>query len=315
MSASPQAGGRVPDFFIVGHHKSGTTALYEMLRRHPQIFMPELKEPQYFATDLPARLAGELRPGLPATLDQYTALFEPAGPDQITGEASPQYLRSETAAGEIAAARPDAKIIAIFREPASFVRSLHLQLAQSGTETELDLRRAVENERVERNGRTRLRYSDHVRYAEQLQRYEDAFPREQILALIYDDYRADNEGTVREVLAFLGVDETVPVQAVQSNPTVGTRATGINRAVKAVTSGEGRTGRALNRTIKSLVPQSARRRALRTTQDRLLYSEPPPVDEQLMAELRERYAGEVQALGIKLDRDLLELWGYAPAAR
>ena len=43
------AGRRVPDFFIVGHAKSGTTALYEMLRAHPQIFMPDLKEPKFFA--------------------------------------------------------------------------------------------------------------------------------------------------------------------------------------------------------------------------------------------------------------------------
>ena len=306
---------RLPDFFIVGQPKSGTTALYQMLReQHPGVFMTGVRSPKFFSTDQLAD-SGREQLNLPTTLEQYVALFAPAGPDQIVGEASPQYLRSETAAGEIAAVAPGAKIIAIFREPASFVRSLHLQLAQSGTETELDLRRAVENERVERAGRTRLRYSDHVRYAEQLQRYEDAFPREQILALIYDDYRADNEATVRKVLAFLGVDEAVPVQAIQSNPTVGTRASGLNRAVKAVTAGEGRAGKALNRTIKSVLPQSARRRALRTTHDRLLYGEPPPVDEQLMAELRERYAGEVDALGRHIDRDLLDLWGYAPAAR
>ena len=47
--------GRYPDFFIAGHAKCGTTALYEMLRRHPAIFMPELKEPLYFATDLRRR--------------------------------------------------------------------------------------------------------------------------------------------------------------------------------------------------------------------------------------------------------------------
>ena len=61
---------RIPEFFIVGHPKSGTTALYEMLRTHPQIYMPELKEPAYFATDLRTRFqrpaAGPLPEHVPA---------------------------------------------------------------------------------------------------------------------------------------------------------------------------------------------------------------------------------------------------------
>src|ERR1019366_7608651 len=86
-AAGPAAvtGGRVPDFFIVGHPKSGTTALYEMLRAHPQIFMPEVKEPVYFATELPRRAH---RYQAPAKLEEYLTLFEPAGPEQIIGEAS-----------------------------------------------------------------------------------------------------------------------------------------------------------------------------------------------------------------------------------
>src|SRR5437763_1909179 len=64
-----------------------------------------------------------------------------------------------------------------------------------------------------------LMYSERVRYAEQLRRFHAAFPREQVLVLIYDDFRADNEGTVREVLRFLGVDETYPVAITDLNPT------------------------------------------------------------------------------------------------
>src|SRR5207302_11433714 len=132
-SSSPR---RIPDFFIVGHHKSGTTALYEMLRRHPQIYMPALKEPRYFASDL-RELFEPVRTGrLPHTLEEYLALFDGATPGQITGEASPSYLRSTVAARKIAEVRPDARIIAILREPASFVRSLHLQLLQERVETE-----------------------------------------------------------------------------------------------------------------------------------------------------------------------------------
>ncbi len=62
------AASRVPDFFIVGHAKCGTTALYEMLRTHPQIYMPELKEPAYFATDLRNRFQRPAAGPLPQTL-------------------------------------------------------------------------------------------------------------------------------------------------------------------------------------------------------------------------------------------------------
>src|SRR6478609_11982496 len=87
---------RMPDFFIVGHPKSGTTALYEMLRAHPQIYMP-VKEPWFFSPELRARSGSPA--GQPDTLDEYLALYDGAGPEQIVGEASPSYLRSQIAAG------------------------------------------------------------------------------------------------------------------------------------------------------------------------------------------------------------------------
>src|SRR4051794_22671548 len=133
--------GVVPDFFIVGHAKCGTTALYEMLRTHPEIFMPELKEPAYFAGDLRRRFQPPGAGPLPETLPEYLALFEPALAGQRVGEASSLYLWSHEAAAGIAALSPEAKIIAILREPASFLRSLHMQLLQNHIESERSLRR------------------------------------------------------------------------------------------------------------------------------------------------------------------------------
>src|SRR4051794_5617259 len=111
---------RRPDFFLAGHHKSGTTAMYAMLSQHPQVFMPEVKEPHFLATDRRSRFGA---PGdLPTTLAAYLALFEPARPDQIAGEASASYLWSHTAASQIAALCPDARVVGILREPASHLR-------------------------------------------------------------------------------------------------------------------------------------------------------------------------------------------------
>ena len=300
----------MPDFFIVGHHKSGTTALYEMLRRHPQIYMPELKEPKFFATDLPARLEPPSTRALPGTLEEYLALFGDAAPGQRKGEASPSYLRSHAAAGAIAQAAPRARIIAILREPASFLRSLHLQMVQSHVESEQDLRAAIANERVERQGRQTRRYSEHVRYAEQLRRYHAAFAPEQVLVLIYDDFRRDNEGTIRTVLRFLDVDEHAPIALRESNPTVRVRSPQADRVIHAVTVGAGPVSRGVKATVKALAPAPLRRRALSATQRRLIYGKPEPADEQLMLELRRRFKPEVVELSEYLGRDLVALWGY-----
>jgi hypothetical protein len=318
MTSSPE---RLPDFFIVGHPKSGTTALYEMLRTHPRIFMPDLKEPRYFATDLRARFQPASTPPatrlrLPETLEEYLALFRPAAPGQIIGEASPSYLRSAAAAGLIAAARPDARIIAILREPAGFVRSLHLELVQNHVETEQDLRKAFANEQRaaiesrQLDGPRLPRYSDRVRYVEQLRRYEEVFPAEQILVLIYDDFRGDNEGTVRRVLAFLGVDCEVPITAIEANPTVHVRSVRMDAVVRSLYAGQGPFAGAVKPVLKRLLPEGVRGERLQTLRRRLLYGAPKPVDEDFMLELRRRFKGEVRALGEHLNRDLIAQWGY-----
>lgn len=319
--AGPQglpARGRIPDFFVIGNSKSGTTALYEMLRRHPQIFMPDCKEPWFFADELHERTPP--RPeGTPETLEEYMRLFEPAGADQLAGEATALYLWSRTAATRIAQVAPNGRLIAILREPVSFLNSLHLQFVKTYVETENDLGRALALEEQRRQGRSiprytywpkALLYSDHVRYVEQLRRFESVFPREQMLVLIYDDFRADNEATVRRVLRFLGVDDSVPVDELEANPTVRARSQRLSELVHAVSVGRGPISLAVKAGVKALTPRQLRRAALEATKRRIVYTEPRPPDEELVLQLRKRFKGEVVALSEYLDRDLVTLWDY-----
>jgi hypothetical protein len=307
---------RLPDFFIVGHPKSGTTALYEMLRAHPQIFMPDLKEPRYFASDLRPRFqpqpADPSQVRFPETLEEYLALFEAAEDSQTVGEASPSYLRSSVAAGAIAQAQPTARVIALLREPASFLRSLHLELVQNHVEREKDFRKAFAKEDLARRTSTAQlpRYSDRVRYVEQLRRYRAVFPPEQVLVLIYDDFRQDNEATVREVLRFLQVDDTAEVELVEANPTVAVRSVRFDHLVRAVSAGAGPLSRTAKSVLMRLLPNRLRGDALQAVRRRVLYSDPPPVDEEFMQELRLRFKDEVVALSEYLGRDLVGLWGY-----
>jgi len=308
---------RAPDFFIVGHHKSGTTALYEMLRRRPQIYMPDLKEPWFFAKDLGVRFEPETP--LPQTLDEYLSLFNAATPEQRIGEATPSYLMSHTAAADIAEVQPDARIIAILREPANFLRSLHLQSVRNHAETETNFRKALALEDARRRGEAipagairpqELLYSEHVRYVEQLRRYHDAFAAEQVLVLIYEDFRADNEAVARRVLRFLEVDDTGPIEQVEPNATVRVRSRRLYDLVRAVYLGHGPAAKAAKTAIKALTPRQLRRDAHVTVRRRVLFGSPQPPDEALMTELRHRFKSEVVALSEYLDRDLVKLWGY-----
>jgi len=309
LAPAPVARGRMPDFFIVGHPKSGTTALYEMLRSHPEVFMPALKEPRWFAPDLRGALEAAHthgpRPQLPATLEEYLELFAPAGAGQRVGEASPSYLRSAEAAGLIAAARPDARIIAILREPASFLRSLQLELIRNQVETERDLARALAGE-DRASGSALPRYTDRVRYVEQLRRFAAVFPAEQMLVLIYDDFRADNLAVVRRVLSFIGVDESLPLRSVEANASVEVRAIGADRLLGRVQAAQGPVARALKRAGGAV----GLRRATLAARKQLLYGDPEPLAAGLNDELRRRFEPEVRALSEYLGRDLIALWGY-----
>jgi Sulfotransferase family len=309
---------RAPDLFIVGQPKSGTTAMYEMLKGHPEIFMPSRKEPRFFATEMYFR--DPPRPGgTPATLEEYLSWFDAATPEQLVAEASPWYLWSRTAARRIADVQPGARIIAILREPASLLRSLHLEFVQLYVETETDLGKAIALEESRRQGRNiprytywpqMLLYSDHVRSVDQLRRFHDVFPPEQMLVLIYDDFRNDNEATLHKVLHFLGVDDTIPLEVREANPTVRVRSQRMHELVHAVSVGHGPVSRVVKASVKAVTPGQLRRRARDATQKRLVWTDPHPPDAALMAELRHRFKPEVVALGEYLDRDLVTLWGY-----
>jgi hypothetical protein len=320
LSAPRAAGVRVPDFFIVGHHKSGTSALYEMLKAHPQIFMSALKEPRFMASDMRERFRQPREHPHPETLQEYLALFAQAPQQRRAGEASATYLWSQTAAQRIAELQPAARIIAILREPASFLFSLHMTYLRAHVESVKDFKRALALEPARRDGRRiprrshlpqLLLYSDHVRYVEQLRRYRAHFPPEQVLVLIYDDFRDDNVATVRRVLRFLDVDEDVEIQPLQTNVTRRTiRSHAADDLVRSVSLGSGPLSRAAKSTAKLLTTRRLRHGAIASARQHLVLAEPPEPDTLFMDQLRRRFRPEVVALSEHLERDLVALWGY-----
>ncbi len=227
--ATGRAAQRVPDFFIVGHPKCGTTALYRMLRAHPQIFMPDVKEPWFLAPELRAPRARRSSASSPRRSSSTSRCSRPRGPSQRVGEASSSYLMSRygrrRASPSCAAARGSSRSCASPR--ASCARCIcsccRCTSRPSATCAGRSRSRRSGARAPHPAGSPRPRallYSEHVRYVEQLRRYHELFARERVLVLIYDDFRADNEATLRRVLRFLDVDELAPIEVVEANPTV-----------------------------------------------------------------------------------------------
>ena len=130
--------------------------------------------------------------------------------------------------------------------------------------------------------------------------------------LIYDDLRADNEQTMRRILRFLDVDDSVPIAAAETETLKSVRFPLLHRFATAMRVAErnptvsGRTARAVN----ALIPSGARSASVRGRWRRLVYGASPATDEQLMLELRRRFKPEVERFSDYLGRDLVSLWGY-----
>jgi hypothetical protein len=197
-----------PSLFIVGAPKCGTTALYEYLRQHPNIFMSKVKEPHFFAQDLGTY------PRI-KSLEEYTDLFAESTPQHLrVGEASVYYLRSATAIANIHAFNPDARIIAMFRNPADMVYALHSQLLYVGEETVADFESAWRLQERRRQGldlppRSRgaflLQYAEFGRFGSQTERLLSVFPRAQVKLILYDDFTRSTQQVYDEVIEFLGI--------------------------------------------------------------------------------------------------------------
>lgn len=199
---------KVPDFFIVGAPKCGTTALDYYLWSHPDIFVAK-KEMHFFGADL--RFGPQF---YRRDRDAYLAEFDAWDGQARVGENSVWYLFSQQAAGEIKAFNPQARIIIMLREPAVMLYSLYNQFRSDGNEHLPTFAEALMAESDRRAGRRISRqtyfpqglvYRATARFAEQVQRYFEAFGRERVHVIIYDDFAADTAGAYRKTLDFLGV--------------------------------------------------------------------------------------------------------------
>ena len=194
-----------PNFYIVGAVKSGTTSLYARLKKHPQVFLPEMKEPHYFASSpVPAHLKHEHCTG---DLDAYMNLYRGSEGYKAIGDASPSYLWDEAAPRRIHEVAPHARIIAILRDPIDRAYSEYLMAIMNGSDS-LPLLEALKTDyaREKKDYWIARLYVELGMYHDQLKRYFDIFGKEQVLVLLFEDLVKSPEQTYARIAAHLGID-------------------------------------------------------------------------------------------------------------
>jgi hypothetical protein len=317
----------LPNCFVIGAPRSGTTSLYEYLNAHPDVYMSPVKEPDFFSyptLDAVHRPVPGSTPtseevarrsaALQADLDRYVALFDGANGEKIRGEASAIYLGHPTSAEHIRRYVPDAKLIAILRDPAERIHSHYVHAkriyAEAGRTARVgrDGGRPLEEEfaavvdRAYGDGCSNPATTDPevwLRtgfYFQHLTRFRALFPEKQLCVFLYEDLVRDTNGLMTDIFRFLEVDAsfTLPTTAA-FNASVVPRNRGLFRLVT--------TQNPVMRFARSVSPTLIRAVAMRT-RNRVLASGKPDLDPELRRKLVSIYREDVKQLQELLGRDL-----------
>jgi Sulfotransferase family len=227
MTAVP----KIPNFFVVGAGKAGTTSIYDYLDQHDQIFMSPLKETNYFSLEMrPENLDESMRPrtdremadlrqyllsdmrekrfgGLICDWNDYLLLFKNATDESAIGEVTPHYLWSESAPRLIAAQIPRAKIIISLRNPIDRAFSQYLHMLTAGA-TRKSFREQVRVSSSHANARISLDWPflEFGLYYQQVQRYLSFFPSSQVHISFYEELQHDPALLMSKLFTFLGVN-------------------------------------------------------------------------------------------------------------
>jgi hypothetical protein len=293
-----------PDFILIGAQKAGTTALYHYLRQHPEVYMPEVKEPGFFAfegEELDYRNAA----GDPASIcsytitdpEEYKRLFDGVGKETAVGEATTLYLHSEKAVSRIRTHVPDAKIIAVLRHPVDRAYSAYMHAIRKGQEPIDDFETALEAEarRIQDGWGFLWRYETLSRYAAPVRRYLEAFGREQVRVYLFEDFVEAPSALVQDVYDFIGCDP-----GFEPDTDVRYNASGTPKRQWV----EWFLGRphTVKEVIKPLIPESLRKRTAIWLRNQNL--EKPKLSQHARQRLAHRFEDDIRELQTLLDRDL-----------
>ncbi|MBM3692937.1 MAG: sulfotransferase [Actinobacteria bacterium] len=283
----------LPNFFVVGANKAGTTSFAAYIGTHPDVFMSPLKEPSYWSLRDRDDPDGPFLQRQIRDRPAYEALFAGVRGERAIGEASTNYLQTAVAADRIRAEIPEARIIAVLRDPSDRAFSAYNMHVGAHLEPLTDFGAAVDAELA---GGTWRHYLAMGYYAESLDRWIDHFGRDRVRVFLYEDLVADPAAMVRETFAFLGVDpDFVPPLDRRHNVTQVPRHRSILRFAKESSP--------VKAALKRVMPARARARV----KDRVTAwntTAPPPLTPELRARLVALYADDIDRTATVIGRDL-----------
>lgn len=262
----------LPNFLIIGAPRAGTTTLYHYLAQHPDVFMSEEKEPNFFLFDGSGPRFGGPNTShthdlSTRTIEQYRSLF--AGADGYTaiGEGSTQYLYSSHAARRIAVRLPEPKLVVIVRHPVERAYSSYLHLRGLGEEPAESFERALELEDDRKRGGwwPKYFYVDKGLYYRQVQQYLDVFPADRLRVYMYEDLRSSPEDLLRDLFEYLAIDVAfTPTQVGQTNASGVPRAAWLHRFLTTSSPTKLVLKRLVPRPVAEYIHQGIRRANLET---------------------------------------------------
>ncbi len=308
-----------PNCFVIGAPRSGTTSVYEYLNAHPDIFMSPVKEPDFFANPLldtihipsaGATPTPQQESELQAELNTYLSLFNGAGNARIRGEASALYLGHPTAALHLRRYAPDARLIAVLRDPAERMYSHYVHhkrvISDSGSTEE-------ENKQLDEQFHKAIDTAYHEGYADpatndpeiwvrsgfyyrHLTRFLSIFPKEQLILFMFEELSSDAKGMMTSVYRFLGVDDKFVLPTTESfNASVVPKNQGMFRFFT-------RQNPVMN-LARSLSPTWLRAVAMKT-RNQVLASSKPSMDPEIRRKLIHVYREDILKLQDFLGKDL-----------
>ena len=229
----------LPNLFVIGAARSGTTSLYRYLSRHPDVYVPKKKELDFLGVGEKGQIydgpdKSVINSRITRTWEEYTRHYDDVIDENFSADISPWYLYSTDSARSIRDNTRDSKIIAILRNPVERVFSHYRLMRMLGLETEVDFRNALEAEedRIKNNWSFGWFYREVGYYGSQLSRYYSVFSKEAIKVVLFEDLQKNPALVMQDIYEYLGISHEVDVRYDISNAAVLPRLSVIEKALK-----------------------------------------------------------------------------------
>lgn len=294
---------RVPNFFIIGAAKAGTTTVFNLLRQHPDVYLSKIKEPQFFCND------EQYNMGLNYYIDTY---FNGSESFSARGEATPHYLFYERVARRIARNIPKSnqRFVVILRNPVKRAYSLYWNMVAESIET-MSFEEAIQAEQYRIDNKytvkqcsLRYTYVTSSKYAEQIRAYLKYFNKDQFVFVIFEEFIKDIEYSMKGVFEFLGLSKIDTINYdLKSNPFGLPRLKFIHQFIRKPFYLKTQMGKMIHPSIKNRISN----KLIELNKKRHAY---PPMSPVLKDKMMQLFKDDIKDLEIILEKDL-SIWLYA----